>query len=303
MPTEQIPAAPLLPNEQTFGPSGETNLTPSTIEANFSDPMYVPASLLLWLLSISSILILPAMVALPYILFRYRGVSNVAQSLSTDPTVLLLTVIGVIPAHILTFVAAWAVVTRWRRRPFWRTIGWSFGPAWGLWPSVGLAIALYFVGAILAKLIGGEPTDIDILVNSSTAVRLLLALVATTSGPLVEEIVYRGILYPSLQKRIGMAWSVVLVSFLFAFIHVYQYRNSLGVITVIFVLSISLTLVRALTGRLLPCFIVHMVFNGIQSVMIVMQPYFEHFKPVTQPKTSMYMLWQLAQLFKFTHGL
>ena len=303
MPTDQIPAVPIHPNDQTFGESGETNVLPSPIEANFSNPMFVPASLLLWLLSILAVFILPAMVALPYILFRYRGVSNVAQSMSTDPTVLLLTVIGVIPAHILTFVGAWAVVTRWRRRPFWRTIGWSFGPTWGFWPSVGLAIALYFVGAILAKLIGGEPTDIDILVNSSFAVRLLLAVVATTSGPLVEEIVYRGILYPSLQRRIGMAWSIVLVSFLFAFIHVYQYRNSLGVITVIFVLSISLTLVRAFTGRLLPCFIVHMVFNGIQSVLIVAQPYFEYLKTGTQPKTSMVMLWQLAQLFTFTHGL
>ena len=62
---------------------------------------------------------------------------------------------------------------------------------------------------------------------------------------------------------------------MFTGVHVVQYRNNLGVIAVISMLSVSLTLVRAFTGRLLPCFLMHLVFNGIQSIYIVLSPYLE----------------------------
>ena len=44
-------------------------------------------------------------------------------------------------------------------------------------------------------------------------------------------------------------------------------------ISAVGVLSLALTLVRAYTGRLLPCFIMHLVFNGLQSIFIVLEPY------------------------------
>jgi len=41
------------------------------------------------------------------------------------------------------------------------------------------------------------------------------------------------------------------------------------VIAVITLLSITLTVARAVSGKVLPAFIIHLVFNGIQSVLIV----------------------------------
>jgi membrane protease YdiL (CAAX protease family) len=42
------------------------------------------------------------------------------------------------------------------------------------------------------------------------------------------------------------------------------------VILVITILSFTLTIARAVSGKLLPSFIIHFVFNGIQSVLIVL---------------------------------
>lgn len=209
---------------------------------------------------------------------------------------MLLSVIGVLPAHALTFVAAWLVVTLRGHRPFWSSIGWSYSPKFGFWTATGVAVVLYFVGTILVKLIGGEPTDIDILVNSGLAVRLLLSVLASTSGPFVEEIIYRGILYPALQKRLGMAWAVALVSFLFSLVHLYQYRSNGGVIAAIVILSVSLTLVRAFTGRLLPCFIIHMTFNGIVSILIIFHPFFEKPEKIEVPKAAALIFWRLIRV-------
>ena len=60
---------------------------------------------------------------------------------------------------------------------------------------------------------------------------------------------------------------------MFAALHIWQYRQSISVIVSISLLSLVLTEVRARTGRLLPCFVIHLVFNGIQSVIIVLDPY------------------------------
>ena len=45
----------------------------------------------------------------------------------------------------------------------------------------------------------------------------------------------------------------------------------------------TLTLIRAHTGRLLPCFVVHLVFNAIQSLLIVLNPYIEQLSPEQTP--------------------
>jgi membrane protease YdiL (CAAX protease family) len=62
-----------------------------------------------------------------------------------------------------------------------------------------------------------------------------------------------------------------------------QYWPNLGVIASITLLSVVLTVLRAKTGRLLPCIVVHFVFNGVQSVIIVAEPFlraaFENMRP------------------------
>jgi len=89
----------------------------------------------------------------------------------------------------------------------------------------------------------------------------------------VEESIYRGILYPAIERTAGAKTAVILVTLLFAVPHVPQYWPNIGVISSITLLSVVLTLVRARNGRLLPCLVVHLVFNGIQSVIILFEPY------------------------------
>jgi hypothetical protein len=47
------------------------------------------------------------------------------------------------------------------------------------------------------------------------------------------------------------------------------------VIAVITLLSITLTVARAVSGKVLPGFIIHLVFNGIQSVLIVLSGFID----------------------------
>jgi membrane protease YdiL (CAAX protease family) len=66
--------------------------------------------------------------------------------------------------------------------------------------------------------------------------------------------------------------AVVIVSLLFAGVHVLQYFNNPGVIAVITILSVSLTVVRARTRSLLPSYVIHLVFNSLQAILLILQP-------------------------------
>jgi len=174
----------------------------------------------------------------------------------------------------LTFVIVWLLITYGGRRPFWKNIDFDWprnaSPMVVTLVSVLVATLLFLLAIGVTSLYGERKTDLDILIESSIYTRIATAFVAVVTAPLVEELVYRGLLYRTLEKAAGMGVAIALVSLLFAGVHVFQYRNNLAVIVVITLLSITLTVTRAVTGKLLPAFIIHLVFNGIQSVLIVL---------------------------------
>ena len=233
-----------------------------------------------WLVSIAFLLFVPLILVVPYILYLlFSGHPPSQTALGTDKTVLFLSILGVAPAHILTFFVIWLVITRGGKLPFLKTAGLEWPKTWGpvLWTigCVAFAALLLGFGLLVTKLYGGSKTQLDLLTESSTQARLATAFIAFVTAPLVEELIYRGLLYSALEKTIGVAAAVIIVSILFAGVHVVQYINNISVIAVITLLSISLTLVRAYSGKLLPSVVIHLVFNGVQSVMLALQPYLE----------------------------
>lgn len=240
-------------------------------------PWGVGEGALLWLSSFMLLAFVPLVPLLAYMKAKGQAVTPQALSaaLRTDPDAIFASVAGIVPAHVLTAALAWAVVTRFGRRPFWRTLGWDFAPRFGFWTSAGLAVALLVAGYLILRSVGGSETELDHIIASSPRARFMTAFLATVTAPFVEELVYRGVLFAPLRRAAGALWAVVAVSTLFALVHVWQYQNNLGVIATVTLLSFTLTAVRAATGRLLPCFVIHVVFNGLQSLALVLQ----HFRP------------------------
>ena len=228
-----------------------------------------------WAASVAALLIVTLIYAIPYLIYRVAKFGPpTAEALTADKGLIFFSVLGILPAHMLTFVFVWLVITYGGRRPFWQNIDFD-------WPKSASPITVTLLSALVATLLfglawavtmlyGEHKTDLDIMIESSIYTRMATAFVAVATAPLIEELIYRGLLYRALEKAGGMAIAIPIVSLLFAGVHVFQYRNNLAVITVITLLSITLTLVRALTGSVLPAFLIHLAFNGIQSVLIVL---------------------------------
>ena len=236
----------------------------------------------LWILSVLVLAVVPLLVLAPYLIYRVATVGQAALNpnvLATDTMVLFYSVVGIVPAHLLTLYLAYLVVTEGGQRPFWKTLRWEWPqgttPMTAVLLSVLIAVVLYGLAWGLTTLYGGEKTDLDRLIESSMYTRVATAFIAFATAPLAEEVIYRGVIYPAVEKVMGMGFAVAIVSMLFAGVHVWQYRTNIAVIVVITLLSVILTLARAVTGKLLPSFIIHLVFNGVQSVLIVLSGFID----------------------------
>lgn len=265
-----------LPADDFAALAQPSSASSSDAKPNPNDPPWsLSAAVFAWAASLLLLVLIPLIAVVPYIVYQYRGAdfANLAALVQTDKTLILISIVAILPVHLLTLAVVWMIVTGFGKRPFWQTLGWSWSGNYNFWTSAALAVALLLFAGLITTLIGGgKETDIDKIVASSTAARITTAFLATLTAPLVEEIIYRGVLYSALQRAIGMLWAIIGVSVLFAGVHVLQYSNNLGVITAVTLLSLTLTTLRAKSGRLLPCFVMHLVFNGIQSAYIVLQP-------------------------------
>jgi uncharacterized protein len=236
-----------------------------------------------WFLSVLAIFMFPVFFIVPYILLN-REFS--LETFQTDSTAILLNLLAIVPAHLFTLAAAWFVATRNGKFSLGETLGLkSGGFRWWYYPLVLIAF-FAIAGAVNYYIPEGDNELLKILRSSRTAVYIIVVL-ATFTAPLVEEVVYRGILYSALQRTIGVGGAVALVTFFFALVHVPQYWGSPGTILLICLLSLVLTLIRWKTDNLLPCIIMHTIFNGLQSLFLVAEPYLPKMETAVQDQAAL----------------
>lgn len=97
----------------------------------------------------------------------------------------------------------------------------------------------------------------------------LLAIIAVSLGPFVEELFFRGFFYPVLARRWGVAWAIFLTALPFALMHLPQYGYAWGALLVIFIVGVVCGTVRAVTKSVGASFLVHAGYNGAQMLIAI----------------------------------
>src|SRR5579863_3438079 len=97
----------------------------------------------------------------------------------------------------------------------------------------------------------------------------LLAIIAVSLGPLVEELFFRGFFYPVLARRWGAAWGIFLTALPFALMHMPQYGWAWGALLIVLMVGIVCGAVRAVTKSVGASFLVHVGYNGMQMLIAV----------------------------------
>jgi membrane protease YdiL (CAAX protease family) len=89
----------------------------------------------------------------------------------------------------------------------------------------------------------------------------LTSILAITFGPLMEELFFRGFLYPVLARHLGTAIGIFLTAFGFGMLHAMQLGFAWGAVFIIFLVGLALTIVRAVTKSVGCSLVVHIAYN------------------------------------------
>ena len=158
---------------------------------------------------------------------------------------------------------------------FWQAIRWNWPRL--EWRLLALGAAMFFVLGLLQSLLPmPKDTPFEHLFDRPRDA-YLLSIIAVTLGPLMEELFFRGFMYPVLARRMGVVWGVVLTALPFGLIHLPQYGWAWGAALVIFLVGVVCGVVRAAMGSVGASFLVHAGFNGTQMLIaVVMTQGFRH---------------------------
>jgi membrane protease YdiL (CAAX protease family) len=170
-------------------------------------------------------------------------------------------------------------------------IGWTMGRKPALEPAAGVAsyimtIPLLLIGVLVVMLltflqslmIGGAPGPDDFaspdnashpiaiyVARGSWGLRLQVFFLASIVAPVVEETMFRGVLYRHLRELLGgwdrvasIMFSTVVSSFVFAIIH----PQGVLAVPALMALACGFALAREWRGTLIPCMVAHGINNG-----------------------------------------
>lgn len=153
----------------------------------------------------------------------------------------------------------------WFCRGFWRQLG---AALMGYAVYVPFLAALLMITLLIAPALPAEQTN-PVGERATQAQGslswLLLFVQAAVLAPIIEEFVFRGVLFQVFWQRTGRVWLSAFASgYLFAVIH----PQFLGGILPITVLGAILAIVYAHTRSLLPCIVIHALNNGLITLLL-----------------------------------
>ena len=194
-------------------------------------------------------------------------ISAVAVVVGTIVPTLLATAVAIIA----TKVRGNGLVIDFRLKPHWDDIkfGLKYGFAGLLLTTVAAVFWAKAVGqqnasSTLASVIDNHPLPVDL--------GIVMFLYAWLIGPLCEEMIFRGLLWDSIERMQWGRWSkgvaFLLSSVIFAIGHLEPVRTSL-----LLVISIPIGYCRLVTGRLPASVIAHQINNFVPALSILLMSF------------------------------
>jgi membrane protease YdiL (CAAX protease family) len=145
------------------------------------------------------------------------------------------------------------------RTRFWSAIRWKW-PGKAALSLLGIGVLMIAFDALGRYLPMPKTTPFDQFFERPMDAYLTAAF-AVTLGPLMEELFFRGFLYPVISRQLGAFWGIILTALPFGAMHYSQYR-SWGAVLIIVLVGIVLTTIRAVTKSVASSFLAHVGYNA-----------------------------------------
>jgi len=192
--------------------------------------------------------------------YRHQSLAALAQT----PLIIVGSQLASYPI-VIAFMAA--IIRRRSGESFLHGIRWS-------WP-MGKTLRFCLFGIALAFCVEGlahflpipKSLPMDKFFNDAGSA-YLMAFFGVAVAPLLEELFFRGMLYPILRRGLGITTALALTAAAFAAIHGAQLGYAWAPILSIFVVGLVLTLVREYTDSVAACFLTHSGYNFVLFTLL-----------------------------------
>jgi membrane protease YdiL (CAAX protease family) len=177
--------------------------------------------------------------------------------------------------YAVVFFFLYVTLSLLRGHPFWECLGWrkiraaANGKARNPFVFVlgGCGLSL-LVAVLTSKMKTPEQMPIEELFKFRSTAFLFMAM-AVLVAPLVEETLFRGYLYPLFARSFGVTPSILITGTLFGLMHGAQLGWTVSLVTVLIIVGIVFTLVRARTGSVFASYLMHLGYNSLIAVAAI----------------------------------
>src|SRR6266567_5480997 len=153
------------------------------------------------------------------------------------------------------------LVVGYHGRPFWSSLKLRR-------PSVGETVSYTIGGFLMAVGVQLAPTllpdtqefPLEKMLNTPLAAYALGGF-AILVAPFMEELIFRGVIFAVLERRVHLVFAMVTTALLFGALHVPEYAGAWNHVLLIFMVGGVFSLTRGLTGSLTPGVILHVAYN------------------------------------------
>ncbi len=166
------------------------------------------------------------------------------------------------------------------RQSLWQAIRWNW-PKSGWFAIIGAAGASLSLVALERLLPMPQTSPFDKFFETPVGA-YAIAVLGILFAPFMEELFFRGFLYPVVARRLGIAASVLLTAALFGLIHYPEYK-AWGPVFIVFLVGVILAVVRAWTHSVAASFVVHAIYNGVPILTIMIASHgFQHLEKLAK---------------------
>ena len=189
---------------------------------------------------------------------------------------LILVALFMLVFYLFLFGAVYGLVAIRGRLPFRQALKWR---------GIPLAKALgYFVaGLVLAIAVQLAPVVFPDQTNfplqqlfTSPAVAYALGVFAVLLAPLMEELIFRGVLFAIFEDQVGLRFAIIITAVLFTAMHIPEYLGAWNHIFLLLIVGLVFSFVRGITGSLVPSVLLHTAYNLCQVVLLFIAT--DHFR-------------------------
>lgn len=136
--------------------------------------------------------------------------------------------------------------------------------------ALGAGIALFMGFGIELVFPTGDQVEGPLIQAASAPgwQRILFVILAVVLAPVVEEFLFRGVMFTGMARSWGTWPAAIVVTVLFGILHLFDVGGYYPALLMVTIAGFAMVLLRIRTGSMLPSIAMHAAYNGIQVLVL-----------------------------------